>query len=31
MYFQNVGLIRKKLGLGEHDRNIDGYIRSLLK
>ena len=30
-HFQNVGLIRKKLGLGEHDRNIDGYIRSLLK
>lgn len=30
-HYQNVGLIRKKLGLGEHDRNIDGYIRSLLK
>ncbi len=21
----------KKLGLGEHDKNIDGYIRDLLK
>lgn len=30
-HYQNVGLIRKKLGLGEHDRNIDGYIRSLLR
>lgn len=30
-HFQKVGAIRKKLGLGEHDRNIDGYIRSLLK
>jgi len=30
-HYQNVGLIRKKLGLGEHDLNIDGYIRSLLK
>jgi hypothetical protein len=30
-HFQHVGHIRKKLGLGEHDRNIDGYIRSLLK
>ena len=24
-------LIRKKLGLGEHDKNIDGYIKSLIK
>ena len=30
-HFQNVSLIRKKLGLGEHDKNIDGYIRSLLR
>lgn len=30
-HFQHVGQIRKKLGLGEHDKNIDGYIRSLLK
>ncbi len=30
-HYQNVGLIRKKLGLGEHDKNIDGYIRSLLR
>ena len=30
-HYQNVGLIRKKLGLGEHDKNIDSYIRSLLK
>jgi hypothetical protein len=30
-HFQHVGEIRKKLGLGEHDKNIDGYIRSLLK
>lgn len=30
-HFQHVGQIRKKLGLGEHDRNIDGYIRSFLK
>ena len=30
-HYQNVGLIRKKLGLGEHDKNIDGYIKSLLK
>jgi len=30
-HYQNVGLIRKKLGLGEHDKNIDGYIRSLMK
>lgn len=30
-HFQHVGEIRKKLGLGEHDRNIDGYIRSFLK
>jgi len=30
-HYQNVGLIRKKLGLGEHDRNIDGFIRSLMK
>ena len=30
-HYQNVGLIRRKLGLGEHDRNIDGYIKSLLK
>lgn len=30
-HYQNVGLIRRKLGLGEHDKNIDGYIRSLLK
>jgi len=29
-HYQNVGLIRKKLGLGEHDKNIDGYIKSLL-
>ena len=28
-HFQNVSLIRKKLGLGEHDKNIDGFIRSL--
>lgn len=30
-HYQNVGLIRRKLGLDEHDRNIDGYIRSLMK
>ena len=30
-HYQNVGLIRKKLGLGEHDRNIDAYIRSLMR
>jgi hypothetical protein len=30
-HFQNVSVIRKKLGLGEHDRNIDGFLRSLLK
>lgn len=30
-HYQNVGIIRKKLGLGEHDRNIDGYIKSLMK
>ena len=30
-HFQHVGHIRKKLGLGEHDQNINGYIRSLLK
>lgn len=30
-HFQNVSLIRRKLSLGEHDRNIDGFIRSLLK
>lgn len=30
-HFQNVSIIRKKLGLGEHDRNIDGYLRSLLR
>ncbi len=30
-HYQNVGLIRKKLGLGEHDKNIDGYIKSLMK
>lgn len=30
-HYQNVGLIRKKLGLGEHDKNIDGYIKSLIK
>ena len=30
-HYQNVGVIRKKLGLGEHDKNIDGYIKSLLK
>lgn len=30
-HYQNVGIIRKKLGLGEHDKNIDGYIRSLLR
>ena len=30
-HYQNVGIIRKKLGLGEHDKNIDGYIKSLLK
>ncbi|MCR4859271.1 MAG: hypothetical protein K5910_01250 [Bacteroidales bacterium] len=29
-HYQDVGLIRRKLGLGEHDRNIDGYIRSLM-
>ena len=28
-HYQNVGLIRKKLGLGEHDKNINGYINSL--
>ncbi len=28
-HYQNVGIIRKKLGLGEHDKNIDGYIKSL--
>jgi len=30
-HYQKVGAIRKKLGLGEHDRNIDGYIKSLMK
>ena len=30
-HYQNVGLIRRKLGLGEHDKNIDGFIKSLLK
>ena len=30
-HFQDVSVIRRKLGLGEHDRNIDGYIHSLLK
>ena len=30
-HYQNVGFIRKKLGLGEHDKNIDGYIKSLKK
>jgi hypothetical protein len=30
-HFQHVGQIRKKLGLGEHDKNIDGFIRDLLK
>lgn len=30
-HFQNVGIIRKKLGLNEHDKNIDGFIRSLLR
>ena len=30
-HYQNVGLIRKKLGLGEHDRNIDTFIRSLMR
>lgn len=30
-HFQNVSVIRKKLGLGEHDRNIDGFLRSLLR
>ena len=30
-HYQNVGLSRKKLGLGEHDKNIDGYIKSLMK
>ena len=30
-HFQNVSVIRRKLGLGEHDRNINGFIRSLLK
>ena len=30
-HFQNVSVIRRKLGLGEHDKNIDGFIRSLLK
>lgn len=29
-HYQNVGLIRKKFGLGEHDKNIDGYIKSLM-
>lgn len=28
-HYQNVGIIRKKLGLGEHDKNINGYINSL--
>ena len=28
-HYQHVGLIRKKLGLGEHDKNINGYINSL--
>jgi len=30
-HYQNVGLIRKKLGLGEHDKNINGFIRSLMQ
>lgn len=30
-HYQKVGLIRKKLGLGEHDKNIDGFIRSLMR
>lgn len=30
-HFQHVGQIRKKFGLGEHDKNIDGYIRDLLR
>lgn len=30
-HYQNVGLIRKKLGLGEHDKNIDAFIRSLMR
>lgn len=30
-HYQNVGIIRKKLGLNEHDKNIDGYIKSLMK
>lgn len=30
-HYQNVGLIRKKLGLDEHDKNIDGFIRSLIR
>lgn len=30
-HYQNVGLIRKKQGLGEHDKNIDGYIKSLIR
>jgi len=30
-HYQNVGLIRKKLGLGEHDKNINGFIRSLMR
>ena len=30
-HFQKVGDIRKKLGLGEHDKNIDGFLRSLLR
>ena len=30
-HYQNVGIIRKKLGLGEHDRNIDAFIRSLMR
>ncbi len=30
-HYQKVGQIRKKLGLGEHDKNIDGFIRSLMR
>lgn len=30
-HYQNVGLIRRKLGLNEHDKNIDGYIKSLIR
>ena len=30
-HYQDVGLIRKKLDLGEHDKNIDRFIRALLR